>query len=67
MTNLHILSDPVSDFGSAPKRGLKKLFFLHFLTTFFDTFGLIGSVKTFSKFLGVGRNVGPYMAYILYI
>ena len=29
-------------------------------------FGLIGSVKTFSKVLGVGMNVGPYMAYILY-
>ena len=30
-------------------------------------FGLIGSVKTFSKVLAVGMNVGPYMAYILYI
>ena len=30
-------------------------------------FGLIRSVKTFSKVLGVGKNVGPYMAYILYI
>ena len=30
-------------------------------------FGLIGSVKTFSKVLGVGMNVGPFMAYILYI
>ena len=30
-------------------------------------FGLIGSIKTFSKVLGVGMNVGPYMAYILYI
>ena len=27
-------------------------------------FGLIGSVKTFSKVLGVGMNVGPYMDYI---
>ena len=27
-------------------------------------FGLIGSVKTLSKVLGVGMNVGPYMAYI---
>ena len=53
MTNLHILSDPVSDFWKCP--------------TFFDTFGLIGSVKTFSKILGVGMNIGPYMAYILYI
>ena len=53
-------------FGSAPKRGFKKIIFLHFFTTFFYTFGLIGSVKTFSKVLGVGMNVGPYMAYILY-
>ena len=30
-------------------------------------FGLIGSIKTFSKVLGVDMNVGPYMAYILYI
>ena len=30
-------------------------------------FGLIGSIKTFSKVLGVGMKVGPYMAYILYI
>ena len=30
-------------------------------------FGLIGSIKTFSKVLGVGMNVGPYMAYVLYI
>ena len=51
-------------FGSAPKMGLKKDFFCIFLTTFFDTFE---SVKTFSKVLGVGMNVGPYMAYILYI
>ena len=50
-----------------PKRGFKKNIFLHFLTTFFYTFGLIGSVKTFSKVLGVGMNVGPYMTYILYI
>ena len=27
-------------------------------------FGLIGSVKTFSKALGVGMNLGPNMAYI---
>ena len=67
MTNLHILSNPVSDFWKCPKKGFKKNIFLHFFTTFFDTFGLIGSVKTFSKVLGVGMNVGPYMAYILYI
>ena len=30
-------------------------------------YGLLGSVKTFSKVLGVGMNVGTYMAYILYI
>ena len=64
MTNLHIILDPVSDFWKCPKKGFKKM---HFLTTFCDTFGLIGSVKTFSKVLGVGMNVSPYMAYILYI
>ena len=63
MTDLLILLDPVSDFWKCPKKG----FFLHFLTTFFYMFGLIGSVKTFSKVLGVGMNVGPYMAYNLYI
>ena len=46
-------------FGNAQK-GLKKIYFLAFLTTFFDMFGLIGSVKTFSKVLEVGMNVGPY-------
>ena len=45
----------------------QKVFFLYFSTTFFDTFGLIRSIKTFSKVLGVGINVGLYMAYILYI
>ena len=30
-------------------------------------FGLIGSVKFFSKVPGVGMNVAPYMAYVLYI
>ena len=40
---------------------------MHFFTTFFDTFGLIGSIKTFSNVPGVGMNVGPYMVYILYI
>ena len=30
-------------------------------------FVLIGSIKTFSKVLEVGMNVGPYMVYILYI
>ena len=67
MTNLHILSDPVYDFLKCPKKGFKKMNILHFLTTFFDTFGLIGSVKTFSKVLGVDMNVVPYMAYILYL
>ena len=67
MTNLHILSNPVSDFWKCPKKGFKKIIVLHFFTTFFYMFGLIGSVKTFSKVLGVGMNVGPYMAYILYI
>ena len=43
------------------------MIFWHFLTTFFDMFGLIGSVKTLSKVLGVGMNVGPYMAYIFYV
>ena len=28
---------------------------------------LVGYVKTFSIVLGVGMNVGPYMAYILHI
>ena len=66
MTNLHILSNPVSDFWKCPKKGFLKKYFFAFFTKFFDTFGLIGSVKTFSKVLGVGMNVGPYMAYILY-
>ena len=30
-------------------------------------FGLIGSVKTFSKVPGVGMNIGPHIAYVLYI
>ena len=67
MTNLHILSDPVNNFWKCPKKFLFLIIFLNFLTAFFDMFGLIGSVKTFSKVLGVGMNVGPYMAYILYI
>ena len=68
MTNLHIHLDPVSDFWKCPKKFFFSSFFLlNFLTSFFDTFGLIGSVKTFSKVLRVGMNVGPYMAYILYI
>ena len=55
-------------FLEVPQKGvLKKLFVCIFFTTFFYMFGLIGSVKTFSKVLGVGMNVGPYMAYILYI
>ena len=66
MMDLHILSDPVSDFWKFPKKGLYFLL-LHFLTTFFQTFGLTGSVKTFSKVPGVGMNVGPYMALMLYI
>ena len=59
MTDLHIFSDPVSDFWKCPKKV--------FCVAFFYMFGLIGSVKTFLKVLGVGMNVGPYMAYILYI
>ena len=66
MTDLHILSDPVSDFWKCPKRGLKN-YLLAFCYHIFDTFGLIGSVKTFSKVLGVSMNIAPYMAYILYI
>ena len=66
MTDLLILSDPVSDFWKCPKKGFNLFFiFWHFFTTFFDMFGLIGSVKTFSKVLEVGMNVGPYVAYIL--
>ena len=65
--NLHILLDPVSDFWKCPKKGFKKIILLHFLTIFFYTFGLIRSIKTFSKVLGVGMNVGLYMVYILYI
>ena len=38
-----------------------------FLDPVSDMFGPIGSVKTFSKVLGVSNKVGPYMAYILYI
>ena len=34
--------------------------------TFFDTFGLIRYIKTFSKFPRVGMNIDPYMAYVLY-
>ena len=64
--DLLILSDPVSNFWKCPKKGFND-FFLSFLTTFFDMFGLIGSITTFSKVLGVGMNVGPYMAYILYV
>ena len=30
-------------------------------------FDLIRSIKTFSKIPGVDMNVGPYMAYVLYI
>ena len=56
MTDLHILLDPVSNFWKCPKKGFKKLFFWHFLTKFFDTFGLSGSIKTFSKVLGVGLH-----------
>ena len=65
--DLLILSDPVSDFWKCPKMGVKKKIFWHFLTTFLDKFGLIRSIKTFSNVLGGGMNVGPYMAYILYI
>ena len=54
-------------FGSTPKRGSKKIFVGIFKPHFFYMFGLIGSIKTFSKVLAVGMNVGPYMAYILYI
>ena len=64
MTDLHIILDPVSNFWKCPKKGFKKLFFYH---VFFDTFGLIRSVKTFSKVPGIGINVGPYMVYVLYI
>ena len=54
-------------FLEVPQKGVfKKLFFCIFLPHFLTRFGLIGSVKTFSKVLGVGMNVGPYMAYILY-
>ena len=60
MTDLHILWTGLQ-FLEVPQ----KVFFLHFFTTFFDTIGLIGSTKTLSK--GVGMNVGPYVAYILYI
>ena len=31
MMNLHILSDPVSDFWKCPKKGLKKSYLRHFL------------------------------------
>ena len=62
MTDLLILLDPISDFWKC----LKKVFFVAFFNHIFDMFGLIGSVKTFSKDLGVGMNVGPYIGYILY-
>ena len=56
MINLHILLDPVSDFWKCPEMGFKKLFFAFFNHIFFYKFGLIGSVKTVSKVLGVGMN-----------
>ena len=65
--DLHILSDPVSNFFKCPKKRFKKIIVWLFFTTIVYTFGLIGSVKTFSKVLGVGMNVGPYIGYILYI
>ena len=57
MPDLHILSDPVSYFLKFPKKVLFNDFFCIFLTTFFYMFGLIGSVKSFSKVLGVGMNI----------
>ena len=36
--------------------------FNFFNQIFFDTFGLIGSVKLFSKVLRVGMDIAPYMA-----
>ena len=62
MTNLHILSDPVSDFWKCPKKFFLFLFlylFLHFLITFFDTFGLIGSITTFFKNPGCWHECRP--------
>ena len=59
--DLHIPLDPVSDIRKCPKKG--GWYFL----PFFYTFSLIKSIKTFSKVMGVSMNVGPYMAYILYI
>ena len=62
MMDLHILLDPVSDFWKCLKR-----FFRPFFNHIFDMFGLIRSIKTFSKVQGVSMNIGPYMAYNLYI
>ena len=63
MTDLHILSD----------QEVAQFIFIFIIIIFFYCyqiflmFGLIGSIKTFAKVPGVGMNVGPYVAYILYI
>ena len=48
MMDLHIFSDPVSDIWKCPKKRLNKLLFAIFYHIFY-IFGLIGSIKTFSK------------------
>ena len=52
--DLHILLDPVTDFDSAPKRGLKMIVW-HFLKP--KVGGLIGSTKTQFKNLKFGMVV----------
>ena len=67
MTDLLKLSDPVSNFWKCPK----KVFFndlLAFLTTFFDMFSLIRSIKTFFKSPGCWHECRPIWAiFCIYI
>ena len=55
MMDMHILSDPVSNFWKCPKKGVY-IFFVVIFNHIFYMFGLIGYIKTFSKVLGVGMN-----------
>ena len=53
--DLHIFSDPVTDFWKCPKKGFKKYFFCIFFFT--KEGGLIGSMKTQFKHLKFGMVV----------
>ena len=50
-------------FLEVPQKGLKNNVFKKF-TFFFYMFGLIGPIKTFSKFLEVGMNMNMFWIYI---